>query len=286
VTSIIEIAGGVSGYRSVVDYVLRNGVKRCPRGRCTLDAGWVTVLMHDTRRALPLGVGRGVSRHVAAVEAAQLVGAFSDPALTIAASENFAQFREDTGQFHGAYGRRIGDQVHDVVKKLTADPHSRQAVVTLWDPLYDNEYGKRDYPCTVTLIFALAEDAQLELSVTMRSQDVWLGAPYDWFQFTQLQRTVATVLGAEVGVYRHTSVSTHLYERDVESARELVESSAVPEIHEVQPKGFARRGDTWYTALGRARTLPYTDPDDVMTVSDAWYRQQFTEIAKKRYGGS
>lgn len=279
-TSIIDVQDGVTGYRSVVEHVIENGVKRCPRGLCTLDAGWITVVIHDTSRSLPLGVGRGVNRKIAAVEAAQLVGAFSDPDLTVAASPNFARFRENLGHFHGAYGRRIGDQVHDVVKKLTHDPSTRQAVVTLWDPLHDNEPGKRDYPCTVMMVFALV-DGRLDLSVTMRSQDVWLGAPYDWFQFTQLQWTVATVLGTEPGTYRHTSVSTHIYLGDVEAAEKL--HDPIPELaDERQPRGFAHPDDTWHRALRRARTLPYADPESEMLPGDEWYRRQFLLIARDR----
>jgi thymidylate synthase len=278
-TSIIEIQNGVTGYRSIVEHVIRTGQKRCPRSLCTLDAGWLTVVMHDITRSLPLGIGRGINRNIAAVEAAQLVGAFSDPDLTVAASPAFMQFREPLGYFHGAYGRRIGDQVHDVVKKLTHDPNTRQAVVTLWDPLHDNEPDKRDYPCTVALIFALVDDA-LELSVTMRSQDVWLGAPYDWFQFTQLQWTVAVVLGVKPGIYRHTTVSTHIYERDVEKVERLTDLDPNSTTHERQPRGFAHLGDTWHRALRRARTLPYADLVGNTSLSDAWYRRCFELIPR------
>jgi hypothetical protein len=132
-------------------------------------------------------------------------------------------------------------------------------VLTLWSPERDNEPGKRDYPCTVALMFWLDDDALCALTV-MRSQDVWLGTPYDWFQFTQLQLTLARVLGIPPGIYRHVTTSTHLYVKDVEAARKLVSDWYAPggpadEPREVQPAGLGRPGDDFTEIQRRAGVL-------------------------------
>lgn len=275
---VLDVMNGVAGYPALLAYVLRNGVRRHPRGLETLDAGPTTVTMHDVSHALPLGTGRNLSREVAAAEALQLIGGFSAPELLPPA---FDAYREPDGSFWGAYGDRIGDQAEQQLEKLRHDPDSRQSVITLWNPTSDNQPNKRDYPCTVALTLWL-DDGRLCLLTTMRSQDVWLGAPYDWWQFTQLQQTLARLLGVSTGAYRHTSASTHLYTRDVEAARALVDRwYAVPSLADqprvTQPAGLGVDATTTFAELRRRcqNLREYaqgwqTLPDDT-TESEMWY---------------
>lgn len=268
--NVIEIANGVDGYQVVVDYVLQNGQKRCPRGLCTLDIGPTVVVMSDVTQSLPLGIGRKLNRRIAAAEAVQLIGGFHDPQLMVDASPNFASFAEPNGYFWGAYGNRIAGQIPAIINKLTDDPSTRQAVITLWDPLLDNQPGKRDYPCTLALGFNL-NGGKLDLNVVMRSQDVWLGAPYDWFQFTQLQQTIATVLGTVAGIYRHTTWSTHLYLSNIDAARQLTPPTS-EEAREWQPRGIGLTGMSYIMLAARANDLMYRDPYGEMSDSERWYR--------------
>lgn len=275
---VLEMTTGASGYPRVLDHVLRHGRPREVRGLATREAGFLTVRIHDVTESLPLGVGRGVSRTVAAAEALQLIGAFSAPELLPPA---FDRFREDDGRFWGAYGERVGRQVPATLAKLVADPGTRQAVITLWDPRLDNQPGKRDYPCTVMLLFEREDDA-LRLTTVMRSQDVWLGAPYDWFQFTQLLQTAAGSLGLAVGDYTHVTLSTHIYEENVESARDIVAAwdrgDLADRAREWQPRGLGIPGEEFALVAQRAAVLrAYTTsnrtfplPVDV-TPSEKWY---------------
>jgi hypothetical protein len=59
------------------------------------------------------------------------------------------------------------------------------------------------------------------MSVYMRSNDVWLGAAYDFFQFTRVQIAMASVLGIEPGKYVHHVGSLHIYEQHYASAENL-----------------------------------------------------------------
>lgn len=277
----LEMITGASGYARVLDHVLRHGRPREVRGLATREAGFLAVRIHDVTASLPLGIGRGVSRAVAAVEALQLIGAFSSPELLPPA---FDRFKEDDGRFWGAYGERVGDQVAAALAKLVADPGTRQAVITLWDPRLDNQPGKRDYPCTVMLTFELNEYGVLRLTTVMRSQDVWLGAPYDWFQFTQLQQTAASALGLRVGDYTHVTLSTHLYEENVQSAQEIVDKWDRGLLdggdREWQPRGLGVPGEEFVMVSQRAAVLrAHVASDRVFplpvdaTPSEKWYAE-------------
>jgi thymidylate synthase len=180
----------------------------------------------------------------------------------------------NTQEFYGAYGVRIGSQLNDVVRKLSHDRDTRQAVITLWSPELDNRPGHRDYPCTVMLHAAIIDD-KLELTTTMRSQDIWLGTPFDVFQFTQLQQTVARACNVTPGTYRHITLSTHLYETNLPDVDRLTRDVK----DEWQPAGIGRPGDSvgvvQVRALGLASpSLPFNDPTD----SEMWYCAQLSTL--------
>lgn len=275
----IEISQGQTGYAEVIRHVLSQGSFRSPRGERTLDLGPTTVQMWSTANALPTGTGRGLNRKIAAAEAVQLIGGFSDPKLITWAAPVFNNYAEDDGNFHGAYGLRIGLQTKYVVDKLKQDPETRQAVITLWDPDLDNIPGKRDYPCTVALNFQLTEGGHsLDMNVLMRSNDAWLGFPYDIFQFTQLQTSIARALDVFPGRYTHTAWSFHIYEKNIPAAEELVAPSAEGPIRVWTPDGIGRLNDSIATIQSRAKLIAYQDLPD-MTQSEMWYRQQFHGFA-------
>lgn len=275
--SLIKLQDGQSGYAKVVDHVIKTGEHRCPRGQCTLDAGPVMMELKTPWHALAVGVGRNVSTEVAALEALQLVGGVSMPDLLVAAAPRFADFTEDDGEFWGSYGPRVGPQLYSIVQKLKADPQTRQAVMTVWNPATDNVAGKKDYPCTVALGFELAL-GQLNMHVTMRSSDVWLGIPYDWFQFTQLQFTVARILNAFPGTYTHTSWSLHLYERNLDAARKLVQEAPERPVRVHQPKGVGRFDDPPVEVQRRAGKILRGQEVGGITSDEEWYVEQVRRV--------
>ena len=133
--------------------------------------------------------------------------------------------RADGRKLPGAYGPRLFEsdgtkQVDEIVDTLKKKRCSRQAVIQLFDA-HDLVTRQKDVPCTCTLQFMIRSD-QLILIVYMRSNDAFLGLPHDIFCFTMLQEIVAHALEVEVGVYKHALGSLHLYQSDVESAKEFL----------------------------------------------------------------
>jgi thymidylate synthase len=247
----LRIADLRGDYARVLQEVRYHGERVVVRDQPTLELLDVTLEIVDPTDTLPFGTGRGISPRIAALEALQLVGGVSCPELMVKASRNFDQFR-DGGIYHGAYGPRLRAQLPVVVERLKLDPQTRQAVVTVWDPLHDLMVSdSRDYPCTVMLQF-LVRDGRLQLHTTMRSNDVWWGLAYDAFQFTQLQLTVANVLGLPAGHYYHHAVSLHLYERDLAAVDKVDHGDrSLPLAH--RPLGIT--GETMYEAMTVARHL-------------------------------
>jgi thymidylate synthase len=128
--------------------------------------------------------------------------------------------------YHGAYGYRLRqhlgfDQLDRAYHVLRCNPNSRQVVLQMWDSRVDlpNENGEPaapDIPCNIVSLLKI-RDNQLEWMQIMRSNDLHLGTPYNFIQFTSLQEVLAGWLGIEVGAYVHWSDSLHLYQDNIDS---------------------------------------------------------------------
>lgn len=130
-------------------------------------------------------------------------------------SEKWRDLSDDGLTANSAYGHRIFkgmgfDQWAYVYSLLRDNPNSRQAVIHIKDA---DDRVTKDMPCTLTLQFLIREGA-LYLTVNMRSNDIWMGLPYDMFSFTCMQLKMAMELGVQLGTYTHNAASLHLYERD------------------------------------------------------------------------
>ena len=229
---------------------------------------------------MPLGTGRKLSTRVAAAEALQLIGGFSDPKWLMNIAAGFRQFAENDGKFWGAYGNRVKhggiQQVEQVVRKLCDDPTTRQAVVTLWNPVLDNSPGKRDYPCTVALSFQrrgprYRQHSQLNMSVLMRSNDVWLGLPYDMFQFTQLQLTLCNILDLTPGTYTHTAWSLHLYLDNADDSYAVTDHITAETDCAAGPTGIGVNGQSVTVVRQLARDLARGRFNTEPSTSERWY---------------
>lgn len=125
--------------------------------------------------------------------------------------------------YYGAYGKRIRshfgfDQLERSYYALQNVPESRQVVIQIYDvgkdfPIDNGQPRSEDIPCNICSLLKV-RDGKLEWSQIMRSNDILLGMPYNFVQFTSLQEILAGWLGLEVGSYNHYSDSLHLYCRD------------------------------------------------------------------------
>ena len=126
----------------------------------------------------------------------------------------WASLSDDGETVNSAYGYRIQhmfgfDQLQYCIDKLKQNPYDRQCVIHIKDA---SNKPTKDTPCTVALQFTL-ERGKLNMHTYMRSNDIWLGLPYDMAFFTCLQQIVAKAIGAPLGSYYHTVGDLHLYEK-------------------------------------------------------------------------
>lgn len=277
-TKVIHIADGVDGYVDLVRHVYRHGEESAPRGMKTREIEDATIHIDDVFNTLPLGVGRSTVPGIGAVEACQLLGGVSRPETVIAVGPQFANYTEDDGKFHGSYGTRTMGQYQVMVDRLRKDPESRQAVITIWNPERDMLEKKRDYPCTILHQFRIRKN-KLNMSVYMRSNDVWLGAAYDFFQFTRVQIAMASILGVEPGTYAHHVGSLHIYESNFTAAEDLHYTAGAPSRIPV----FV--GTSWEMIQTRARQCLDAAHDnnafERLLPEDRWYATAMRNAIEK-----
>lgn len=209
--TVITIDSMRESYADIVRTVYDNGVESAPRGQRVRELRGVVIELSNPLDAVPVGVGRELNMRIGAAETVHLIGGISDAQQLINATSTFKQFTND-GRLLGAYGPRAVDQLTHVIHTLSVDSDSRQAAISIWRP-DELSIESNDVPCTLSLDFMIRDNA-LHMYTTMRSNDVWLGVPYDFMMFTRLQIALAWALGVDVGTYTHFALNMHIYERD------------------------------------------------------------------------
>lgn len=195
--------------------ITKGGYLVAPRQKTTHEArDTVCLELTDLSRNLIFNPYRNLNYTFALIESIGMWCGVDFVSFYKPYNKHIAEFSDDGRVLYGAYGPRFASQLKYLVNILRSDRDSRQAVITLWRP---SPKKSKDIPCTVMLDFKI-RDFKLNLNVYMRSNDVWLGLPYDLMNFTTIQKQVASILGIKLGVYRHITSSLHMYAGDIYKA--------------------------------------------------------------------
>lgn len=206
-------------------------------------------------------------------------------------------FSDDGLNLNSAYGRRMFGvqrrdprwygQYYTAIRKLTADPDSRQAVIKILQT-EDLERNTKDVPCTCTLQFFIRND-KLYMHAHMRSNDIFWGLPYDVFSFTMFQECMAMdlshALDREIGLgeYYHTAGSLHIYERHFQDAQQicdepLVRSEPMPPVSSPEALWRTCNIDPYLSwGAGIPESLQVNEG-----TGEAWLRDRLVEHWEKR----
>lgn len=198
-------------YTGACRYVWENGERCEPRGLPTVEVRGAILKLSNPRARLLQNPVRNISVPFAIAEWLWCMQGLDDLELIQYYAPSYARFSDDGQTLYGAYGPRILAGLDHVLTLLQKDPATRRAVLPLYTP-QDVGRSSKDIPCTTSLHFLIRQQ-RLELCVHMRSNDLFLGLPYDVFNFTMLQEYVANVLQVELGSYTHTVNSLHYYLR-------------------------------------------------------------------------
>ena len=174
----------------------------------------------------------------------------------------FAKFWEsiqnNDGTVNSSYGHLLFTNINEhqftqynwAFESLKKDKDSRQAVLHFNLPTHQREENK-DFVCTMYGIFQI-RDNKLNLTVSMRSNDVILGLPTDIAFFATLQSQMLFHLvlhggdefkDLQLGSYTHIANSFHVYERHFDLVKRMISEEFIPiEIPRVREELISTQG--------------------------------------------
>lgn len=117
------------------------------------------------------------------------------------------------GTIGNSYGPRLRnlngfDQLAEVVRLLQTDPASRRIALSLWNPIDDEN---SIVPCYSFIQFKVIDNF-LNIYVTQRSGDAFIGVPNDVLLFSYLVSILSYFTGLYLGEVFYTINDFHIYE--------------------------------------------------------------------------
>lgn len=139
----------------------------------------------------------------------------------ILTDDEFAKKHGELGPVYGRQWRNFNDvdQIKNIIEELKANPTSRRLIVSAWNP---KEVGNMALPPCHTLFQFNSDGKTLDLSLMQRSQDKFLGGPFNIASYSLLLMMVAKEVGLKPGNFVHFSGNTHLYSNHLDQAEEQI----------------------------------------------------------------
>lgn len=157
-------------------------------------------------------------------------------------SESFAHKWGDLGPVYGVQWRHWKnqdgtevDQISKLIQNIEAikkeKNHSslRRLIVTAWNPSEIDDIVKQGGlpPCHSLFQFYVA-NGKLSCQLYMRSNDLFLGAPFNIASYSLLTMMIAQVTGLGLGEYIHTIGDAHIYSNHIEQVKEQLSRDPRP----------------------------------------------------------
>ena len=131
--------------------------------------------------------------------------------------EKFAEEYGDLGKTYGYQWRKRGvDQLKNVIQSIKSNPDSRRHLVVSWDS--DTVDSLVLPPCHPLFQFYV-ENGKLSCHFYMRSNDVFLGNPYNIASYALLTMMIAQECNLELGDLIYSGGDVHLYKNHIEQAK-------------------------------------------------------------------
>jgi len=117
-----------------------------------------------------------------------------------------------------AVDRTEVDQLSNLLEGLIKDPNGRRHIMSAWNVAEMDQMALP--PCHVMSQFYVNKNKELSCHMYQRSQDVFLGAPFNYASYALLTHMIAHVCGYGVGELIVSTGDTHIYQNHIDQVKE------------------------------------------------------------------
>ena len=197
-------------------------------------------------------------------------------------SSFWSRVSDDGKTANSAYGYILQEkhgfnQIEKIIELLTLDPKSRRAVMNINVP-NEKVTTTKDEMCTICLNYQI-RDGKLHSTCVMRSNDFNFGLRNDIAFFIYLQKYIADRLNVEYGSYTHYAFSMHMYDRDINFAKNVAYGTMETMEERLDIRKLIDNKDELINWVDNEFNykVPNRVDDDVLEILKG-YRSQFTKM--------
>lgn len=136
------------------------------------------------------------------------------------------KIRFHLGDIYGKQWRNYGpeqvDQLVELIAGLYFNPEGRRHILNAWNPSDIKKGNMALPPCHVMTQWYINDDSELDCQLYVRSNDVFLGMPFNISSYAIMMEVVAEVLGITAGKLHYIIGDAHLYQNHIEQAYEII----------------------------------------------------------------
>ena len=118
------------------------------------------------------------------------------------------------------------DQLAEMIAGIKKDPYGRRHLLTAWNPGELNEMALP--PCHILAQFYVNSKNELSCQMYQRSNDFFLGCPFNIASYALLTHMIAQVCGLGVGEFIHTTGDAHVYSNHMDQVAEQLSRKPFP----------------------------------------------------------
>jgi thymidylate synthase len=142
-------------------------------------------------------------------------------------------FRKELGPVYGAQWRNFGgtsklrgvDQIQWLLDEIRSNPDSRRLILSAWNP---NKISSMALPPCHFAFQLSVRNNKLYGMLTMRSNDVFLGTPFNIASYALLIHIFARELKLEVGELVYSIGDAHVYLNHIDQVKEQLSRESYP----------------------------------------------------------
>ena len=139
---------------------------------------------------------------------------------------SYCQMFSDTSNVDKNLIRGGVDQINWVINELKTNPNSRRLLVSAWNPVDLNKMCLP--PCHFSFLFYVEDNKYLNCLVNMRSNDLFLGSPFNIFSYAVLTYIIAMKTNLIPNKLKFSICDAHIYTNHLEQVKKQLNNPLRP----------------------------------------------------------